>query len=161
MPEQPRGLVPHLVVEGAAAAIDFYVRALGASEVMRVPAEDGRRLLHAEIRVEGARVYLRDHFPEFACPEFACPESACGGEAAVQAPPASLGGTSVTLHLEVADCDAAVRRAAEAGARVAMPPMDAFWGDRYGQVVDPFGHAWSFAHPLPAQTGAASAEPAA
>lgn len=150
MPQQS-GVVPHLVVEGAAAAIDFYVRALGASEVMRVPAEDGRRLLHAEIEVNGGRVYLHDHFPEFGC----------GGEGAVQAPPSSLAGTSVTLHLHVADCDAAVRRAAEAGARISMPPMDAFWGDRYGQVVDPFGHAWSFAHPLEVRADAASAEPAA
>ena len=60
------------------------------------------------------------------------------------------------MHLEVADCDAAVKRAADAGATVTMPPMDAFWGARYGQVVDPFGHAWSFAHPLPGKQAAAS-----
>jgi PhnB protein len=68
-------------------------------------------------------------------------------------PPSTAGATSVTLHLEVADCDAAVERAAAAGAQDTMAPMDAFWGARYAQIIDPFGHSWSFAHPLPKANG--------
>jgi PhnB protein len=138
MVEQQQGIVPHLVVADASAALQFYAKALGATETMRVPAEDGRRLLHAELQINGARIFLRDHFPEFGAGEI------CSR----QGPPTELGGTPVTLHLEVPDCDAAVERAVAAGASVTMPPEDAFWGARYGQVVDPFGHAWSFAHPL-------------
>ncbi len=147
MTVQAGGVIPHLVVEDAAAALAFYAQALGATEVMRVPAEDGKRLLHAEIEVNGARVYLRDHFPEFAQGSAGCSR---------QEPPTRLGGSSATLHLEVVDCDAAMARAADAGATVTMPAEDAFWGARYGQVVDPFGHAWSFAHPLPGASGAGS-----
>jgi PhnB protein len=132
-------LVPHLVVNGANDAIEFYKKALGATEVMRVPAEDGKRLMHAHILVNGASVFLNDDFPEY-----------CAGisEGKIK-PPSALGGTSFVIHLEVKNCDEAVKRAADAGAKVIMPPMDAFWGARYGQVLDPFGHGWSFAHPLP------------
>jgi PhnB protein len=139
-----QGVIPHLVVGDAAAALDFYRKGLGATEVMRVPAQDGKRILHAEIAVNGARLFVRDDFPEH------CP----GHGGARVAPPAALGGTPVTLHLEVADCDAAVARMVTAGATVTMPPTDAFWGARYAQVADPFGHAWSFAHPLPGATAA-------
>ncbi|MFZ5790190.1 MAG: VOC family protein [Pseudomonadota bacterium] len=142
MADQAQGVIPHLVVNDAAAALEFYKKGLGATEVMRLPAQDGKRLMHAEIAVNGARMFVRDHFPEH------CPAAAGGREAGKLAPPAALGGTAVTLHLEVADCDEAVRRIVAAGATVTMAPMDAFWGARYGQVVDPFGHAWSFAHPL-------------
>lgn len=138
MSDRDQGVIPHLVVADATAALDFYKRALGATETMRLPAEDGRRILHAEITVNGAKIFVRDHFPEHG--------SAQGGNKL--APPPALGGTPVTLHLEVADCDRAVERAADAGATVTMPPMDAFWGARFGQIADPFGHAWSFAHPL-------------
>lgn len=143
MADQGQGVIPHLVVDDAAAALDFYATALGASELMRVPAEDGKRLMHAEIMINGAKLYLRDHFPEFAS----------GEGCSAQGSPRSLGGTAVTLHLDVADCDAAVERASAAGATIAMPPTDAFWGARYAQVTDPFGHSWSFAHPLPAEAG--------
>ncbi|HZD24882.1 MAG TPA: VOC family protein [Alphaproteobacteria bacterium] len=138
MSDQQQGIIPHLVVDDAAKAIDFYTRAFGATEVMRVPAEDGKRLLHAELTLNGARLFLHDDFPEYRD---------CNGERKIKPAPA-LGGTPVALHLMVPDCDAAVARAVEAGATVTMPPMDAFWGDRYGQISDPFGHAWSFAHPL-------------
>lgn len=131
------GVIPHLVVADAAAAIDLYASALDAREVMRVPAEDGKRLLHAEIEVNGALVYLRDHFPEFESP-------GCSA----MAPPSLAGSTGVTLHLDVADCDAAVARAGKAGFTVHMPPEDAFWGARYASMVDPFGHCWSFSHML-------------
>ena len=143
MADRTSGITPHLVVDDAAAALEFYKTALGATETMRVPAEDGKRLLHAEIEVYGAKIFVRDDFPEYWEGK---------GKACVSTPK-ELGGTPVTLHLEVADCDEAVRRAVEAGARVTMPPMDAFWGARYAQIVDPFGHAWSFAHPLPGNRG--------
>lgn len=128
-------VIPHIVVEDAAAALEFYKQALGAEEVMRVPADDGKRLLHSEISLGGASVYVRDAFPEHCA----------GGK---DGSPKVFGGTAVTLHLRVANCDAAVERAAGAGATVVMPPEDAFWGDRFALVVDPFGHNWSFAHAL-------------
>lgn len=143
MADRTSGVIPHLVVDDAAAALEFYKTALGATETTRVLAEDGKRLLHAEIEVYGAKLFLRDDFPEYWEGK---------GKACVSTPK-ELGGTPVTLHLEVADCDEAVRRAVEAGTRVTMPPMDAFWGARYAQIVDPFGHAWSFAHPLPGNRG--------
>ncbi|TWB44409.1 VOC family protein [Nitrospirillum pindoramense] len=132
-----QGVIPHLVVSDAKAALQFYVQGLGAEEVFRMPEKDGDRLLHAEIRVNGARVFLCDDFPEY--------RAEMGGTGA---PPTTLKGTSVFLHLEVANCDAAMDRAVTAGAAVAMPAMDAFWGARYGQIRDPYGHIWSFAHPL-------------
>lgn len=141
MSEQAQGVIAHLVVNDAAAALEYYRKALGATEVMRVPAEDGKRLMHSEILVNGARVFVRDDFPEY--------NEQCGAGRVL--PPKTAKTTTVTLHLEVADCDAAVERATAAGATVLMPPMDAFWGARYGAVIDPFGHAWSFAHPLPGQ----------
>jgi len=126
-----KGIIPHLVVKGAAAAIDFYKAALGATELGRVPTEDGR-LMHATLKIGESVMFLCDDFPEH-----------CGGVARAPAGP-----SPVTLHLCVPNCDAAIARAAAAGATVTMPPIDAFWGDRYGQVRDPFGHAWSFTHPL-------------
>lgn len=142
MTDTKPGVIPHLVVDGAIEAIEFYQRGLGAIEVFRMPAEDGKRLMHAEIEVNGGRVFLVDNFPEF-----------CTSEMDHSKSPRALGGTAVTMHLEVANCDAAVERMAAAGAKVTMPPWDAFWGARYGQVLDPYGHAWSFAHPLPAKQG--------
>lgn len=139
MDQQPQGVVPHLVVEGAADALDFYKTAFGASEVMRLPAEDGKRLMHAAMIVNGCHIFLMDDFPEF--------REQCSGNKVLG--PKTNGATTFVLHLSVPDCDAAVKRAADAGCSVMMEPWDAFWGDRYGQVLDPYGHAWSFAHPLP------------
>lgn len=141
MADQQQNLVPHLVVDGAIAALDFYRKALGATEVMRMPAEDGKRLMHAELKINGARVFLVDDFVEYR-------DKHGGGKIVA---PKAAGATGVMMHLEVANCDDAVKRAVDAGATVIMPPWDAFWGARYGQVLDPFGHAWSFAHPLPDQ----------
>ncbi|MEO3430580.1 VOC family protein [Pelagibius sp. CAU 1746] len=129
-------VIPHIVVDDAAAALEFYRKALGAEEVMRVPADDGKRLLHSEMKLGGSRVFVRDAFPEHC------------GSGGKDGSPKTFGGTAVTLHLRVADCDAAVERAAGAGAVVVMPPEDAFWGDRFAVVADPYGHAWSFAHTL-------------
>lgn len=123
-------LAPHLVCDGAADAIVFYKQAFGAEEVLRLPGPNGK-LMHAAVLINGATVMLVDEMKEMA---------ALG--------PKALGGTPVTLHLYVADADAAIDRAASAGATVVMPATDMFWGDRYGQVQDPWGHMWSIAHPL-------------
>lgn len=141
MTDQAQSLVPHLVVDDAAAAMAFYEKALGATETMRAPAQDGKRIMHAEMQVNGAKLYLRDDFPEFRE----------GKDEIFAVAPKVAGATSVALHLEVVNCDASVRRAEEAGATIVMPPWDAFWGARYAQVRDPFGHVWSFGHPLPAK----------
>ena len=137
MPDHTQGIIPHLVVDDAASALDFYKKAFAATQVMRMPAEDGKRLLHAEVRMNGARLFLRDNFPD-----------QCSDQGGKVSEPKALGGTPVTMHLEVADCDKTFKRAVAAGATVVMEPWDAFWGARYAQVIDPFGHAWSFAHPL-------------
>jgi PhnB protein len=123
-------LTPHIVCDGAADAIEFYKQAFGAEELMRIPGENGR-LMHAAISIDGAMLMLVDENKDWG----------------IQSP-LSLGGTPVTLHLNVPNADAAIERAAAAGATVTMPAHDAFWGDRYGQVKDPFGHSWSIAHPL-------------
>lgn len=120
-------LSPHLVCAGAGKAIDFYKKAFGAEEMMRLPGKDGR-LIHGSIRINGSTVMLVDEFPEM-------------GNAA----PPTLKGTPVTIHLMVYDVDAFTRRAVKAGAKVIMPIADMFWGDRYGVIEDPFGHRWSIA----------------
>ncbi|MGQ0635654.1 MAG: VOC family protein [Planctomycetaceae bacterium] len=130
IPPGHEGLIPHLVCAPCAEAIEFYKKAFGAQEIRRAPAPDGR-VMHAELRIAGRPLFLVDDFPEF-----------CGGKS--QSPKA-LGGTSVTIHRFVDDCDAAIQRAEKAGATVKMPAQDMFWGDRYGVVVDPFGHQWSLA----------------
>lgn len=127
------GLIPHLVVNGAAKAIEYYVAALGAVEVFRMPDPGGSgRLMHAHLTINGHDLMLNDDFPEY-----------CGGVAR-----APSGPSPITLHLTVPNCDAAIDKAATAGAKVTMPADDMFWGDRYGKVTDPFGHEWSFSHPL-------------
>jgi uncharacterized glyoxalase superfamily protein PhnB len=131
IPAGREGLIPHLVCNRCADAIEFYKKAFGAEEIARMPAPDGKRLMHAEIRIGGRPLFLADDFPEY-----------CGGKAMS---PQALGGTPVTIHRYVDDCDAAIGRAQKAGATVKMPAEDVFWGDRYGVVVDPFGHTWSFA----------------
>ena len=131
IPAGHEGLIPHLVCAPCADAIAFYKKAFGAEEVRRAPSPDGRRIMHAEVRIGGRPLFLVDDFPEF-----------CEGKSET---PKALGGTPVTIHQFVKDCDAAIRRAEQAGAIVKMPPADMFWGDRYGVVTDPFGHQWSFA----------------
>jgi PhnB protein len=122
-----QSITPHLVCAGAAEAIEFYQRAFGAVELMRLPGRDGR-LMHGCIAIGGGRVMLVDEMPE------------CGALS-----PTSLNGTAVTVHLYVDDVDAFVDRAVKAGATLKMPVTDMFWGDRYGVIVDPFGHSWSVA----------------
>ncbi|MCW2629044.1 VOC family protein [Mycobacterium sp.] len=124
---------PHLVVDDAAAAIDFYVKAFDAVEYGRVPGPDGR-LIHAALNVNGSMVLLNDDFPEHS-----------GGKSMT---PRALGGTPVTIHLTVTDVDAKYQKAVDAGATVIAPLEDQFWGDRYGVVRDPFGHQWSLGQPV-------------
>ena len=126
-------VMPHLVVDDAAAAIDFYVNAFGAEELGRVPGPDGR-LVHAAVRINGSTVMLNDDFPE-----------TCGGKSMT---PKSLGGTPVTIHLTVTDVDTKFQRALDAGATLVTELADQFWGDRYGVVADPFGHHWSLGQPV-------------
>jgi uncharacterized glyoxalase superfamily protein PhnB len=120
-------VTPHLVCAGAAEAIAFYQRAFGAEELSRLPGPGGR-IMHAMIRIGDSVLMLVDEFPEMGAKG-----------------PASLGGTPVTLHLYVTDADAAFARAVQAGATARMPVAEQFWGDRYGIVVDPYGHQWSIA----------------
>lgn len=126
-------VIPHLVVDDAPAAIDFYVKAFGAVEMGRVPRPDGK-LIHAAVEINGSTVMLNDDFPEMS-----------GGKSTT---PPALGGTPVTIHLTVTDVDKKFQQAVDAGATVVMPLEDQFWGDRYGMVVDPFGHQWSLGQPV-------------
>ena len=125
VPDGMHTVTPHLVCAGAADAIEFYKRAFNAVEEGRLPGPNGK-LMHAMIRIEGSAVMLVDEMPEWG---------ALG--------PKSLKGSPVTIHLYVADVEAFVKRAVAAGARITMPVADQFWGDRYGQLEDPFGHRWS------------------
>jgi PhnB protein len=141
-------LSPHLVVDDAAGAIDFYVKAFDAQELGRVPRPDGK-LIHAALRINGFTVLLNDDFPEFH-----------GGKSTT---PTSLGGTPVTIHMTVTDVDNKFQRALDAGATVVAPLEDQFWGDRYGIVADPFGHHWSLGQPVrevtPQEIAAAIGQP--
>jgi PhnB protein len=123
------GPTPQLVVDDADAAISFYRTAFGADELVRNAGPDGR-IMHCELLVFGGRLLVIDDFDEDPL-----------------RPPARLGGTTVRLHLYVPDTDAVYARALKAGAQSVMPPEDAFWGDRYAIVRDPFGHQWSIATP--------------
>lgn len=129
IPQGFHTVTPHLVIRGAAKAIEFYKKAFGAQEmgVMPMP-NDPSKVMHAQIKIGGSMVMLADEF------------EGCG----VSGPDGS-GNTPVTLHLYVPDVDATIAQAVQAGAKVAMPAADMFWGDRYGQVIDPFGHRWSVA----------------
>jgi PhnB protein len=118
-------VTPYLSVRGAAAAIDFYKKAFGATELYRLTQPDGR-IGHATIDIAGAKIYLADEFPEIG---FKSPES--------------LGGSPIFIHLDVADVDAMGRQAAAAGATVVRPIADQFYGARSGQFRDPFGHTWT------------------
>jgi uncharacterized glyoxalase superfamily protein PhnB len=125
-------ITPHLVVKGAAEAIEFYKRAFGAEEMhrMSMPCPGGEmKIGHAELMFGDSRLFLADEFPEYGS----------------HGPGSS---SPVTIHLYVTDANAAFARAVQAGASVAMPLADMFWGDRYGKVVDPYGHHWSIAEHL-------------
>jgi uncharacterized glyoxalase superfamily protein PhnB len=127
IPDGYHSVTPSLVIKEASKAIDWYTKALGAQELYRVPSPDGR-LLHAEIKIGDSIIMMTDEMPEM------------GGKG-----PQALGGTPVSLMIYCEDCDALFNRAVGAGASVRAPLEDAFWGDRWGMVVDPFGHVWAIA----------------
>ena len=128
IPDGYHTVTPGLTVKNGAAMIEFYKRALGARELMRIPGPDGTHLMHAEIEIGNSKVMLSDESPEMGCRA-----------------PASVGGVTSSLYVYVEDVDKAFRQAVEAGAKALMPPADMFWGDRFGQVEDPSGHRWGLA----------------
>lgn len=127
IPDGYQGATPYLCVRNGAAAIDFYQKAFGATELMRMAGPDGK-LGHAEIKISEAIIMLADEYPEMG---FRSPQS--------------LGGSPVMLHLYVKDVDSFCSQAIAAGAKVKQPVEDKFYGDRVGQLEDPFGHIWSIA----------------
>ncbi|MEV6056781.1 VOC family protein [Streptomyces sp. NPDC052107] len=126
IPETYRNaVVAHIMVDGAADAIDFYTRAFGAEELFRLDGPDGR-IVHAEVRVQGSTIMLGDaEEPTFRAPT-------------------AVGGTTVGLHVFVEDVDALAQQAAAAGAELLQPPADQFHGDRTTMLKDPYGHVWIF-----------------
>jgi PhnB protein len=127
VPEGYHTATPYLVVDGANEAIEFYRRAFGATERLRMPAPDGK-IGHAEIQIGDSVVMLSDPFPEMGSPA-----------------PASAGANAFGVMLYVENVDALFKQAVDAGATVSMPLENQFWGDRYGKVRDPFGHQWHLA----------------
>ena len=127
IPAGYHSVTPYLSIRGAADAIEFYKKAFGAKEIMRMPGPGGS-VGHAEIRIGGSRIMLAD---EFAAMDFLSPKA--------------RGGTTVTIHMYMKDVDAAVARASAAGAKVVRPVQDQFYGDRTGSLEDPFGHVWHIA----------------
>jgi len=127
IPEGSEGATPYLSIKGAADAIEFYKKAFGAVETMRMAGPDGR-IAHAEIKIGKARLMLADEHPEI---NFLSPKT--------------LGGSPVTIHIYVEDVDALAAQAEAAGAKVRRAVADQFYGDRGGQFEDPFGHVWYFA----------------
>jgi PhnB protein len=127
IPDGMHTLTPHLVCAGAANAIDFYKKAFNAVEQARLPGPDGK-LMHAAVRIGDSTLMLVDENPRYG-----------------MLGPKTLKDSPVTIHLYVNDVDATVAQAVSAGAKITTPVADMFWGDRYGQLEDPFGHRWSVA----------------
>ena len=125
IPDGYHSLTPGLIVKGGKKAIEFYKAAFGAKELGVMYHLDGRSIMHAELQIGDSRFFLGDESKEMGA----------------LAPP-TIGGTPVTLNIYTEDCDAMIKRAVAAGATVKMPAADMFWGDRYGKVMDPFGHGW-------------------
>jgi len=127
IPDGYPGATPYLICKGAAQAIDFYKKAFGAEETMRLSSGDGP-IGHAEIRIAGAAIMLADEFPKMGAKS-----------------PTTYGGSPVSIYIYVTDVDALARRAEAAGAKVLRPVSDQFYGDRSVFLEDPFGHKWGFA----------------
>ena len=127
IPKGYQSVIPALSIQGAAEAIEFYKRAFGAQERYRMPGPNNS-IAHAELEIGDSVVMLSDQF-----------------EQSTGKPPKELGGTSVGLMLYVENADEVIQQAVDAGATVAAPLEDQFWGDRFGSVIDPFGHAWGLA----------------
>jgi len=127
IPEGYHTVSPYLAVDDAARAIEYYLKAFGAKELVRMEAPGGK-VGHAELELGDSRIMLSDPFPQ-----------------ASTRPPKELGGTSASVFMYVKDVDAVVKRAVDAGATVTMEVANQFWGDRFGTITDPFGHVWSIA----------------
>lgn len=123
-------ITPHIVVKDADRAAAFYIDAFGAEEINRIPTPDGR-LMSMQLRIGGGTLHIADEFPNMGV-----------------LAPTSIGGTPVVLALEVPDADATFAQAIAAGASVRQPLADMFWGDRHGQLDDPFGHRWNVSQHL-------------
>lgn len=128
IPQGMHTLTPNLVMRDCASAIEFYKRALGAQEISRMPAPDGKKIWHAELRIGDSVVFMNDEMPGMG-----------------RAAPTASDPVPVTMWLYVPDTDKAYRRAVDAGAKSTMEPADMFWGDRCAGVADPYGYLWSFA----------------
>ena len=127
IPEGYHSVTPYLIIKGASAAIDFYKKAFGATELFRMPDPSGKGVAHAEIKIGDSPIMLADEQPQ------------------MYRSPQSLGGTPVSLMLYVEDVDTVFPRAVAAGAKVVKPIADQFYGDRSGTLHDPFGHLWTIA----------------
>jgi PhnB protein len=127
IPDGYHSVTPYLIVKGAASAIDFYKKAFGAKETLRMPGPGGK-IMHADIKIGDSPVMLADEMPEMGSKS-----------------PQTLGGTPVSLMIYVRDVDAAAAQATAAGAKVIRPVKDQFYGDRAGTFADPFGHTWTLA----------------
>jgi PhnB protein len=127
IPEGYHTITPYLSVDDAAAAIEYYTKAFGAKERVRMDGPEAM-IAHAELEIGNSLVMLSDPFPQ-----------------ASTKPPKELGGTSASIFMYVEDVDAVVKRAVDAGATITMEVADQFWGDRFGSIQDPFGHSWSIA----------------
>ncbi|MDX2100400.1 MAG: VOC family protein [Leptolyngbyaceae cyanobacterium bins.59] len=123
-----RTVTPHLTVQNAQAAIEFYQKAFGAQEQFRMMTPDGKAIMHCVIKIGNSLIFLNDEFPDWG-----------------SLSPKAFNGSAVTIHLQVEDADRWFEQAVSAGATVTMPLENMFWGDRYGKLVDPFGHHWSIA----------------
>ena len=127
IPDGYNAVTPYLTFEDASEAIEFYKKAFGAKERVRMEAPGGR-IGHAELEIGDSLLMLADAFPQ-----------------STTRPPTELGGTTGGVFLYVEDVDAVVKQAVDAGATVTMEVADQFWGDRFGSITDPFGHSWSIA----------------
>ncbi len=126
--KNPKGLhtvTPGLTVNDAKGAIEFYKKAFGAVEIEVCYGPDGKKVMHSEIKIGDSVIMLNDEFPEMGCIS-----------------PKTLGGSSIAIYLQVDDADMWFERAVKAGATISMPIADQFWGDRHGQVLDPYGYKW-------------------
>ncbi len=130
IPEGFHSLQPHIVVQDAPAAIEFYKKAFGAVECFRMTAPGGIQVIHADLLIGDSHLMLAEAFETPTC---------------ATKSPVQLGGTPDALHLYVENADVTFKTAIEAGATELMAPADMFWGDRYGKLRDPFGHEWSIA----------------
>ncbi|MAG58454.1 MAG: glyoxalase [Planctomycetes bacterium] len=124
IPEGFHTLTPHIVIKGAAEALEFYTKAFNAEVSLCMPGPGGT-VMHAEMKIGDSHVMIADEFPGHSVSS-----------------PKTVGGTTFSLALYTEDCDAAYAQAVEAGATAEMPPTDMFWGDRYSKVMDPWGHSW-------------------